>query len=151
MVSHDSSVLPIRGPLSITVPGEKSSQAEENDDYVSHLDESELESGRSELGSSVETSTSEEKYSKATGNVKWEKSDKKSAKKDVDNVEVEMLKCMTQCLKKTPEKQKDEDELFGSFVASQLKGMSPEQNAMAKYQINQICFQIKMSNMGMPG
>lgn len=133
------------------VPGEKSSQAEGSDDYESSLDESELESGRSELESSVETSASEEKYSKATGNIKWEKRDKKSAKKDVDNVEVEMLKCMTQCLKKPPEKQKDEDELFGSFVASQLKGMSPEQNAMAKYQINQICFQIKMSNMGMPG
>lgn len=61
-----------------------------------------------------------------------------------------MLKCMTQRLKKPPEKQKNEDELFGSFVASQLKSMSPGQNAMAKYQINQICFQIKMSNMEMP-
>ena len=53
--------------------------------------------------------------------------------------------------KETSRKKKDEDELFGSCVASQLKGMSSEQNAMAKYQINQICFQIKMSTLGMPG
>ena len=27
-----------------------------------------------------------------------------------------MLKCMKKCLKKPPEKQKDEDELLGSFL-----------------------------------
>ena len=58
-----------------------------------------------------------------------------------------MLKCMKKCVKKPPEKQKDEEELLGSFLVSQLKGMSPEQNTMVKYQI---CFQIKMSNVGMP-
>lgn len=41
-----------------------------------------------------ETSTSEERFSEATGHTKWEKRGRKSAKKDVDSVEVEMLKCM---------------------------------------------------------
>ena len=48
----------------------RKAQAEESDDYASRLDESELESRRSELESSVETSTLEEKYSKATGDGK---------------------------------------------------------------------------------
>ena len=56
---------------------------------------------------------------------------------------------MTQCLKKPVEQQKDEDKLFGSFVASQLKIKQPEQNVIAKCHINQTCFQIKMPNMGM--
>jgi len=97
----------------------------------------------------VETSTSQERYSKAIGKTKCKKRDKKSAKKDLDYVEVEILKCMTQCLKKPVQQQKDEDKLFGSFVASQLKSMHPEQNAIAKFHINQTCFQIEMPNMGM--
>lgn len=97
----------------------------------------------------VETSTSEERYSKSIGKTKCETQDKKSAKKGLDYVEVEMLKCMTKCLKKPVEQQKDEDKLFGSFVASQLKSMQPEQNVIAKFHINQTCFQINMPNMGM--
>ncbi len=147
----DAHVISRRRSKGSLVASETSSHAEESDGNGndSSLDESEGRSDK-ELESSLETSTSEEKYSKATGHTKWEKRDRKSAKKNVDNVEVEILKTMSQCLKKPPEKQKSEDELFGSFVASQLKSMSPEQNAMAKFQINQICFQIKMSNMGMP-
>ena len=114
---------------------------------ISSLHESD-ERSDIEFESSIGTSTSDEKISKATGHAKWEKRDRKNSKKGVDNVEVEMLKCMTKCLKQPTEKQTNEDELFGTFIASQLKSMSPEQNAMAKYQINQICFQIKMSTMG---
>ena len=124
-----------------------SSLAVESDDSESDA----KSDGRSKIDGESEaqkTSASEERYSKATGHTKWKKRDRNSTKKDVYSVEVEMLKCMTQCLKKPVEQEKDEDELFGSFVASQLKSMQPEQNAMAKFHINQICFQIKMPNMG---
>ena len=137
-----------RSKGSIVSVSDSSSLAEESDGTESDA-KSDGMSEKSLESKALETSTSEERYSKATGQTKWEKRDKKSAKKDVDCVEVEMLKCMTQCLKKPVEQQKDEDELFGSFVASQLKSMQPEQNAIAKFHINQICFQIKMPNMGM--
>ena len=137
-----------RSKGSIVSVSDSSSLAEEGDGSESDA-KSDGMSEKSLESKALETSTSEERYSKATGQTKWEKRDKKSAKKDVDCVEVEMLKCMTQCLKKPVEQQKDEDELFGSFVASQLKSMQPEQNAIAKFHINQICFQIKMPNMGM--
>ena len=137
-----------RSKGSIVSVSESSSLAEESDDRESDaksdgMPEKSLES------KAVEASTSEERYSKATSQTKWEKRDKKSAWKDVDYVEVEMLKCTTQCLKKPVEQQKDEDEVFGFFVASQLKSMLPEQNAIAKFHINEICFQIKMPNMRM--
>lgn len=144
--THVTSLRRSKGNL--TAISETSSRAGDSDGGDSSPNESDGKSDI-EVESSIETSTSEEKMSKATGHAKWEKRDRKNSKKDVDNVEIEMLKCMTKCLKQPTEKQKNEDELFGSFIASQLKSMSPEQNAMAKYQINQICFQIKMSSMGM--
>ena len=57
---------------------------------------------------------------------------------------------MSQFAKRSAETPKDADELFGSFVASQLRKMTAEQNAIARFQINQLCFQIKMSGMGLP-
>ena len=113
----------------------------------------------SELGGSSEcdersevdidsSSSSTENLSKVTGKVKWDK--RKPERKTADEVEVELLKCMTQVVQRPAETPKDADALFGSFVASQLKGMTAEQNAIAKFQINQLCFQIKMSGMGMP-
>ena len=137
-----------RSKGSLVSVSDSSSLAEESDDSESDA-KSDGRSKKDMESEAPETSPSEERYSKATGHTKWEKRDRKSTKKDVDSVEVEMLKCMTQCFKKPVEQQKDEDELFGSFVASQLKSMQPEQNAMAKFHINQICFQMKMPNLGM--
>ena len=47
---------------------------------------------------------------------------------------------MSQFAKCPAETPKDADELFGSFVVSQLRKMTAEQNAIAKFQINQLCF-----------
>ena len=41
--------------------------------------------------------------------------------------------------------EKDEDDLFGVFVASQLKCMDHSKKARAKYHINNIIFQVMMS------
>lgn len=136
-----------RSKGSLVAISDSSSLADESDDSGSDA-KSDGRSNKEPESKASETSTSEERYSKVTGHKKWEKRDRKSTKFDVDNVEVKMLKCMTECLKKPVEQQKDEDELFGSFVASQLKTMQPQQNALAKFHINQICFQMKMPNMG---
>ena len=63
------------------------------------------------------SSTSTENLSKVTGKLKWDKK-KKLDKRTAEEVEVEMIRCMSQFAKRPAETSKDADELFGSFVAS---------------------------------
>ena len=48
----------------------------------------------------------------------------------------------------TAKEHKDEDDLFGAFVASQLKCMNHTQKARAKYHKNNIIFQAMMPDEG---
>ena len=100
-----------RSKGSLVSVSDSSSLADESDDSESDA-KSDGRSKEDLQSKTPETSTSEERYSKATGHTKWEKRDGKGAKKDVESVEVEMLKYMTQCFKKPVEQQKDEDELL---------------------------------------
>ena len=72
-----------RSKGSIVSVSESSSLAEESDDSESDA-KSDGMSEKSLESKAVEASTSEERYSKTTGQTKWEKREKKSAKKDVD-------------------------------------------------------------------
>ena len=77
---------------------------------------------------------------------KWAKKSRVN-KRTVDDIDLEMVKCISQIAKRPGETPKDPDELFGNFVASELKNMAAEQKAMAKFNINQLCFQIKIPSM----
>ena len=61
---------------------------------------------------------------------------------DVTNAEVPVLQSIGENLgqKQTPDF-KDEDELFGSLIASQVRQIAPERNVVAKMQIPNIVYQ----------
>lgn len=71
------------------------------------------------------------------------------------DVELEVMKVVGEGLKtmcssmqqqlRAAKQEKDEDDLFGLFVASQLKCMDQSRKARAKYHINNMIFQVMMS------
>lgn len=69
---------------------------------------------------------------------------RKSAGKnqDVSNAEVQVLQSIGNALgqKQTPDF-KDEDELFGALIASQMRQIAPERKVVAKMQISNIVYQ----------
>ena len=67
---------------------------------------------------------------------------------EVMKVVGEGLKTMCSSMQQQPQaakEEKDEDDLFGVFVASQLKCMDQSRKARAKYHINNMIFQVMMS------
>ena len=66
---------------------------------------------------------------------------------EVMKVVGEGLKTMCSSMQQQPvaaKEEKDEDDLFGFFVASQLKCMDHSKKARAKYHINNMIFQVMM-------
>jgi len=70
------------------------------------------------------------------------------------DMELEVIKAVGEGLKnmcssmqqlQAAKEEKDEDDFFGVFVASQLKCMDQSRKARAKYHINNIIFQVMMS------
>ena len=117
------------------------------------VEETESESTSSKAGSSKDhvsdSSASKQKQPKDLGT---RKSKKTTTKVDM---ELELMIAVGQGLKtmcssmqqqpQAPKEEKDEDYLFGVFVASQLKCMDQSRKARAKYHINNMIFQVMMS------
>ena len=72
------------------------------------------------------------------------KKDKRKSNDDVTTTEVEVLQSIGASLgqKQTSSlNSKDEDELFGALIASQMRQIAPEREALAKMQISNILYQ----------
>ena len=134
----------------------------ENDDMsymetssaASAVEDTESESTSPKAGSSKDhvsdSSASKQKQPKPLLSIR--KSKQTTTKVDVElevmKVVGEGLKTMCSRMQQQPQaakEEKDEDDLFGVFVASQLKCMDQSRKAKAKYHINNMIFQVMMS------
>ena len=132
----------------------------ENDDSymetssaASTVEDTESESTSSKAGSSKDhvsdSSASKQKQPKV---LSTRKSKQTTTKVDVELEVMKAvgrgLKTMCSSLQQQPQAakaEKDEGDLFGVFVASQLKCMDQSRKARAKYHINNMIFQVMMS------
>ena len=82
----------------------------------------------------------------------------KKKRKKVDHLlESKIKKCVNDCIKLSPQQTlqppqlKDEDELFGLMIGSQLRGMTAEQKMVAKYHITSVINQVRMPGVLIKG
>ena len=133
---------------------------DENDDSymetsstASAVEVTESESTSPKAGSSKDhVSDSLASKQKQPKQVNTRKSKQTTTKVDMElevmKVVGEGLKTMCSSMQQQPvaaKEEKDEDDLFGFFVASQLKCMDHSKKARAKYHINNMIFQVMMS------
>ena len=151
-----------RATKSNLVERREESDHEDNDDGDDENDDSYMET--SSTASAVEDTESESTKPKA-GSSKDHVSDSVASKQKQPkqlntrkskqtttkvDMELEVMKVVgeglkTMCSSMQQQEEKDEDDLFGFFVASQLKCMVHSKKARAKYHINNMIFQIMMS------
>ena len=94
---------------------------------------------------SAQSSSKQSRQTKETRRNKQEQAEQQQF--EMIKVVGESLKSMCDSMRQQPQsgkKHEDEDDLFGVFVASQLKCMNPAQKARAKYHINKVIFQTMM-------
>ena len=100
---------------------------------------------------SAQSSVKQPKQTKETFTRRNKQSNIKQSQLEMIRSVGESLKSMCDNMQHQPQtakEHKDEDDLFGAFVASQLKCMNHTQKARAKYHINNIIFQAMMPDEG---